>query len=84
MAPAEQDMSSTSSACPKCGGAMVPGYVYMKSPGRMVARVFEVVSMWAEGAPSRGLFSAPLGARKTAEVVTSRCAGCGYLEAFAP
>jgi len=74
----------TSRSCPKCQNKMAVGFVNMKSPGRIVARTFEVIGTWIEGAPERGLFGVDLRGKKSIEVATYRCAGCGYLESYAP
>ena len=77
-------MNLATRSCPKCNDKMVQGFVNMRSPGKIVQRTFEVVSMWIEGAPEKGLFGVKLKGRKTVEVETYRCSKCGYLESYAP
>ena len=70
----------TAPECPRCGQAMEEGYTldrsYYDMPG---------VGKWVEGEPKKSLwFGLDLRNRRTLEVRTFRCTGCGRLESFAP
>ena len=71
-------------ACPKCGGAMEPGYVY--DDGGSPADS----SSWSKQRPKRnlltylGLTTEGPKERDRRPIVTYRCSQCGYLESYAP
>ena len=67
------------SMCPKCGAAMVQGFIVDWAQGGS-----RRVSSWVEGAPEKTFWSdtsAP--DDKQVPVGTFRCSGCGFLESFA-
>jgi predicted RNA-binding Zn-ribbon protein involved in translation (DUF1610 family) len=71
-------MGTDDLACPKCGGAMIRGFLVDRSHGA------NVVPTWVEGAPEASFWQitkAP--AAKSIPVGTYRCSACGFLESYA-
>jgi hypothetical protein len=66
--------------CPKCKSTMENGFIvdFNDAGGRLVSR-------WVEGVPEESFWSGlKLDDRRQMEIRTYRCAGCGYLESYAP
>jgi hypothetical protein len=70
--------------CPKCGGAMVRGYVTEFANGRPIHS--GVAAIWVEGSPPEASFwhgGAQVPAERCVPVATLRCSACGLLESYA-
>lgn len=64
--------------CPKCGGAMVEGFVVDKTDAG--ARV----SSWVEGEPVKSMWTGVrLTGRASHRIRSWRCRRCGFLESYA-
>ena len=64
--------------CPKCGGAMVEGYVVDHTHGGFA------VAAWREGKPKKSVWvGLKLGGSTAIEITTWRCRRCGFLEKYA-
>lgn len=70
-----------SQSCPKCAGAMEPGFIIDKGmPGGSTS-----APEWADGKPDRSIWTGlNLRGHERHPVTTYRCASCGYLESYAP
>ncbi|HEU0133352.1 MAG TPA: PF20097 family protein [Allosphingosinicella sp.] len=67
------------SICPKCAGAMEPGFTLDQGHGSYA------VAEWVEGEPERSIWTGiKLGKKTRFKVQTWRCRRCGYLESYAP
>lgn len=65
--------------CPRCRGAMEPGYV-MDRGGHNAG----LVPQWVEGAPEKSFWTGlKTKDRDVLPVTTYRCERCGYLESYA-
>jgi hypothetical protein len=65
--------------CPKCQASMVRGVV-LDNTYR-----WHRVSRWLEGLPKRSIWvGIQLQGKTPIEIVTWRCAKCGFLESYAP
>ncbi len=65
--------------CPKCGGAMVDGFIADNTHGGAN------VTAWREGEPKKSFWvGLKLGGTTPIEISTWRCRRCGYLENYAP
>ena len=64
--------------CPKCSGKMVRGFIPEFSHRTSV-------SFWVEGEPKESFWAAgvKIPQDKIIDIVTYRCAGCGFLESYA-
>jgi hypothetical protein len=72
-------MSTDHSGCPKCGGAMVQGFVVDFHHGGS-----RRVSSWVEGAPQKSFwFGTTAADPKGIPIGSFRCKKCGFLESFA-
>ena len=72
-------MARNEMPCPKCSGKMQPGFIVDRFDN-----AHRVVSMWVEGAPQKTFWTGlSLKGRKTIDVQTLRCDGCGFLESYA-
>lgn len=70
--------------CPKCGGAMVRGYITNFSLGRPIHP--GVISTWVAGMPSETSGwhgGGQVAADRCIPAATFRCGGCGFLESYA-
>ena len=66
------------SACPKCQGSMVEGFVVDHTYGG------HAVAAWAEGPPQKSFWvGVKVSEKETLEIRTYRCNRCGYLENYA-
>lgn len=67
-----------SHSCPKCGGAMVAGFVVDKGHGT------STVAAWVEGEPVRSIWTGlKLRGRTPVQIRSWRCRRCGFLESYA-
>jgi ribosomal protein S27AE len=67
-----------SKTCPKCGGAMVDGYIADHTHGGAA------VAAWREGEPKKSIWvGLKLGKTAPIEISTWRCKRCGFLESYA-
>ena len=67
------------SSCPKCAGAMEPGFTLDHAHGT------NVVAEWVEGEPEKSIWTGIKLRKKTRlRIRTWRCRRCGYLESYAP
>jgi len=67
-----------SKQCPKCGGAMVDGFVVDHTHGGVG------VASWVEGAPEKSFWlGLKLRGKRTLGIATWRCGRCGFLESYA-
>ena len=65
-------------ACPKCTGAMYPGFIPDYSYGAVLA------GAWYEGVPEKGLLgSIKMKGKQPYMITTYRCSACGFLENYA-
>lgn len=65
--------------CPKCGGAMIAGYVVDHTHGGAN------VAQWVEGAPDKSFWvGLKLRGKPRLDIATWRCRRCGFLESYAP
>ena len=65
--------------CPRCNGAMEPGFVMDRAHYSV-----PTVASWVEGAPERSFWTGlKTRDRETFPVISYRCENCGYLEAYA-
>ena len=65
--------------CPKCGGRMEEGFVLDQS------HAARLVSRWVEGIPRLSFFgNVKVDALRRRNIVSFRCASCGFLESYAP
>jgi hypothetical protein len=65
--------------CPKCHGAMEEGFIADQTYGGPV-----LVSTWVEGAPEKSYWrGTKTRGKEQVQILTYRCAGCGYLESYA-
>ena len=64
--------------CPKCTGMMVRGFIPEFSHRSSV-------SSWVEGEPEHSFWAAgvKIDVDKVIDIVTYRCAACGFLESYA-
>lgn len=70
---------ANASQCPKCGGAMIRGFIVDKTHGGTA------VPAWVEGEPRKSLWTGlKLRGRTRIEIATSRCRSCFFLESYAP
>lgn len=68
----------TGTACPKCRGKMQQGYI--KDEGYAIVHS----SKWVSGPPEKSFWTGvKTRGKKQVEVLTYRCASCGYLESYA-
>lgn len=66
--------------CPKCGGGMAEGFIVDVAAGGAA-----VVSKWQGGEPHKGrFFGVSQRGAEQIDIITFRCADCGYLESYAP
>lgn len=66
--------------CPKCNIQMQQGYILDSMYGNLVT----TTSKWSQGRPKKILsFALPSSDKKSTEITTYRCPGCGYLESYA-
>ena len=65
-------------SCPKCAQVMVRGFIPELSHRSSV-------SFWVEGEPEHSFWAAGVKTPedKIIDIVTYRCAGCGFLESYA-
>jgi uncharacterized Fe-S cluster-containing MiaB family protein len=64
--------------CPKSRGNMEEGFIKDQS------REAVYTSKWVEGAPEKSLWIVTkTRGKKQVQIMTYRCAGCGYLESYA-
>ena len=67
-----------SKQCPKCGGAMVEGFVIDRTHSGVT------VGCWVEGQPQGNIWmGVKLKGRPKTEIASWRCARCGFLEHYA-
>ena len=75
------DKTTTTAACPKCGGEMEEGFIGDNNLTNVVA------SVWIAGAPESSFWTGKAGVkvagRAKRRVQSFRCTNCGYLESFA-
>ena len=72
-------MTNESAVCPKCDGMMEEGFILDRGHFNAAA-----VSEWIEGAPESSFWTGlKTGGREKFQVMTYRCADCGYLESYA-
>jgi hypothetical protein len=72
-------MTNKSIVCPKCNAAMTAGFILAHGGVASVA-----ASQWVEGAPEESYWTGiKTKGRANFQVVTYRCARCGYLESYA-
>ena len=64
--------------CPKCGQQMQEGFVPEASQSRAGG------VRWVSGQPEVSYFGLSLRGREVIEIQAFRCAGCGYVEFYAP
>jgi hypothetical protein len=69
-------MESTNQQCPKCDGAMMPGFLLDHSGGLFV-------SYWAAGSPQNSFWGGLKKPELSLPVGAYRCSDCGYLELYA-
>jgi predicted RNA-binding Zn-ribbon protein involved in translation (DUF1610 family) len=68
----------STSACPKCGGAMVAGFIVDQGYGEAH------VTKWQSGEPKRSFWTGVKQSKsQQIETTTYRCESCGYLETYA-
>ena len=71
-------MASRPSDCPRCGGALEPGYVVDEGYGT------RTVAKWISGEPERSMWTGLKTRDKDKLDITAyRCRRCGYLESYA-
>jgi DNA-directed RNA polymerase subunit M/transcription elongation factor TFIIS len=71
-------MASRPSDCPRCGGALEPGYVVDEGYGT------RTVAKWISGEPERSMWTGLKTRDKDKlDITTYRCRRCGYLESYA-
>jgi predicted nucleic-acid-binding Zn-ribbon protein len=64
--------------CPKCGGAMLDGFIVDEGYGKFDR------ARWQEGQPTRSWWgSLKVRKKELIGVTTARCRRCGYLENYA-
>ena len=64
--------------CPKCSGGMVAGFIVDEGYGT------RTVAKWVAGAPERSIWTGlKLRGRDRVDVLSYRCARCGFLESYA-
>ena len=72
-------MPSRTTNCPKCTGAMEPGFILDKAHFNMPAN-----PEWVEGKPESSFWTGlQTKGRERHSVMTYRCERCGFLESFA-
>jgi formate-dependent nitrite reductase cytochrome c552 subunit len=65
-------------SCPKCKGAMEEGFIKDEGYGTVHA------GKWVEGPPEKSFWTGTkTHGRNQVQVLTYRCADCGYLESYA-
>jgi hypothetical protein len=70
---------STTKRCPKCQTGMERGFTPDFSYGAVL------LGSWVDGEPAKGLLgNLKLKGRRKIDIVVYRCAGCGFLETYAP
>ena len=70
---------SQSKNCPKCGAAMIEGFIADTTHGGAS------VATWREGEPKKSFWvGLKLSGTTAHEIETWRCRRCGYLENYAP
>jgi len=73
-------MTKSTLECPKCGRAMIEGFI----PDFTHAREQSTATTWVEGAPEPSVWrGVKLKGKQNYPVRTYRCAACGYLESYA-
>ena len=65
--------------CPKCHSSMEEGFIVDHAHHNE-----GMVPEWVEGAPDERWWGLKTGGKENIQVVTFRCARCGYLESYAP
>jgi hypothetical protein len=64
--------------CPKCNREMIEGFIADNKDGAIL------VSKWIEGEPQKGFWgSIKTKGKRSAQIKTYMCSGCGYLESYA-
>ena len=65
--------------CPKCAGAMLPGFVLDRGHANSLAP-----SYWQEGAPEKSFWTGiKTRGHQQLPITTYRCGQCGFLESYA-
>jgi hypothetical protein len=65
--------------CPKCGKALVEGFILERGHGNGKS-----VSSWVAGKPEKSLWTGlQIGDRMVCQIASFRCTGCGFLESYA-
>lgn len=73
----------SASGCPKCGGAMVPGFATSANTG--ASNSYTQPEIWVEGPPERSLWTGSrVKDKQHYTIVATRCNRCGFLELYAP
>jgi DNA-directed RNA polymerase subunit RPC12/RpoP len=71
-------MASRSLTCPRCGGAMEPGYIVDEGYGT------RTVAKWIGGEPERSMWTGlKVRGKDKLDVTSYRCQRCGFLESYA-
>lgn len=72
-------MDSRPSACPKCNGEMVQGFMPQHIYGAGLQ-----LGQWVEGLPQKSFWSGlSMRRRQSIPIGAYRCKSCGFLEAYA-
>ena len=72
-------LNTSTKHCPKCQTGMEQGFIPDQSYGAIL------LGTWVEGMPDKGWTgSLKLKGRRRFGISVYRCAGCGFLESYAP